>query len=210
VPPVALASDLRLLAARLPALRALPLHVAMFQARALLLAVRLGDTFAVQSATRSEDVASLLNLATGRRRIVELGTATGWTTASFALADPDREVLSFDPVVQAHRERYLTLLPARARERIRLVRAPGVEGPPHAPEPVDLLFIDSTHERDDTIAEIEAWRPRLADDAIVVLHDYDNPAFPGVREAVEALGLPGAPTRGSFVWQISSEPVKRR
>jgi predicted O-methyltransferase YrrM len=203
VPPVKPARDARLLASRLPALRALPLQTAWFQARALLLAIRLGDEFAIESATRAADVANLLDLATGRRSIVELGTATGWTTASFALADPGRRVLSFDPVVQAHRDRYLGLLPDRARERIRLVHAPGVEGPAHADGPVDLLFVDSTHERDATIAEFEAWRPQLAQDAVVVLHDYDNPAFPGVRAAVEALGLAGAPRHGSYVWMTS-------
>jgi predicted O-methyltransferase YrrM len=203
VPPVRPARDARLLASRLPALRALPLQTAWFQARALLLAIRLGDEFAIESATRAADVANLLDLATGRRSIVELGTATGWTTASFALADPGRRVLSFDPVVQAHRERYLALRPARARERITLVQAPGVDGPEHADGSVDLLFVDSTHERDDTIAELEAWRPHLAPGALVVLHDYDNPAFPGVRAAVEALGLPGRPEHGSFVWTTS-------
>ena len=200
MPPVRAVRDARLLASRLGALRALPLQIAWFQARALLLAMRAGDTFAIESATRAADVSNLLDLARGRRSIVELGTATGWTTGSFALADPDRRVLSFDPVVQAHRDRYLGLLPANVRERIRLVRAPGAEGPAHADGPVDLLFVDSTHERDATIAELEAWRPHLGPDAVVVLHDYDNPAFPGVREAVEALGLPGRPHRGSWVW----------
>jgi predicted O-methyltransferase YrrM len=192
--------DLRLLAARLPARRARPPRVALFHARALVHALRASDEFAIQSATRPGDVATLLDLARGRRTVVELGTATGWTTAAFALADPERRVLSFDPVEQPHRGAYLRLLPARARERITLVRAPGVDGPGHADAPVEMLFVDSTHRRDDTIAEVQAWRPRLAPGAIVVLHDYDNPAFPGVREAVEALGLDGAVRGGSFVW----------
>ena len=196
--------DLRLAAARLPALRRLPPRVAAFQARALLLALRAGDAFAVQSATRAEDVAELLRLAGGRRLVVELGTATAWTTASLALADPGRAVLSFDPVVQPHRERYLALLPAAVRERMTLVQAPGVEGVGHATAPVEMLFVDSTHERDATVAEVEAWRRRLAPGAVVVLHDFDNPAFPGVREAVEALGLQGEVRHGSFVWRPGS------
>jgi len=190
----------RLLASRLPALRVLPPRVALFHARALAHALRVDDAFALQSATRPADVATLLRLARGRRSVAELGTAVAWTTAALALADPGRRVVSFDPVVQPHRDAYLRLLPASARERIELVAAPGAEGAAHATEPVDLLFIDSTHERDDTIAEVEAWRPRLAPGAVVVFHDYDNPAFPGVRAAVEALGLSGAADGGSFVW----------
>ena len=200
VPALPAAADLRLLASRLPALRVLPPRVAWFHARALIHAVRAGDAFAVQSATRPRDVATLLNLAQGRRYVVELGTATAWTTAAFALDDPARRVLSFDPVEQPHRGEYLGLLPARARERIDLVRAPGVDGTEHATAPVDLLFIDSTHERDDTIAEVEAWRARLRPGALAVFHDYDNPAFPGVRDAVRTLGLRGAAHGGSFVW----------
>jgi predicted O-methyltransferase YrrM len=199
---MSLLSSTKLFATRLPALRALPPKVALFHARALGHALRAGDDFAVQSATRAGDVANLLALAEGRRYVVELGTAVGWTTAAFALADPGRRVLSFDPVAQPHRDAYLGLLPARARERIELVAAPGEAGPRHATQPVDLLFIDSTHARDDTIAEVEAWRPQLRPGAVVVFHDYDNPAFPDVREAVEALELRGRAKGGSFVWVV--------
>lgn len=197
-----IASDLRLLAARLPSLRVLPPRVAAFQARALVHALRAGDAFAVQGATRPADVATLLKLAQDRRYVVELGTAVAWTTAAFALADPQRRVLSFDPVVQPHRDAYLALLPARARERITLVRRAGAEGSEHATAPVDLLFIDSTHAREDTIAELRAWRPRMAPGGIVALHDYDNPAFPGVREAIEELDFSGSAQGGSFVGMV--------
>ena len=191
----------RSLARRLAALRVLPPRVAWFQARALLTAVRTRDEFALASVTRPADVALLLELAEGRSTVVELGTAVGWTTAAFALADPGRQVLSFDPVALPQRERYLALVPEAARRRIRLVQAPGAEGAGEADEAVDLLFIDSTHDREPTIAEVQAWRGRLAPGAVVVLHDYDNPDFPGVREAVDALGLQGDVRRGCFVWR---------
>lgn len=197
-----LASDLRLLASWLPSLRVLPPRVAAFYACALVHALRADDAFAVRSATRPADVATLLKLAHDRRYVVELGTAVAWTTAAFALADPQRRVLSFDPVVQPHRDAYLALAPARARDRITLVRRPGAEGPVYATAPVDLVFIDSTHAREETIAEVRAWRPRMAPGGIVVLHDYDNPAFPGVREAVEELDLSGSAQGGSFVGTV--------
>ncbi|MBV9193140.1 MAG: class I SAM-dependent methyltransferase [Solirubrobacterales bacterium] len=47
--------------------------------------------------------------------------------------------------------------------------------------PVDLLYVDTAHERADTIRELEAWRPVLRDGARVVLDDYTHPEFPGVR-----------------------------
>jgi predicted O-methyltransferase YrrM len=185
---------------RLGQVRVLPPRVAWFQARALVLARRLGDEFGWRSATRPDDVAQLLKLATGRRRVAELGTATGWTAACLVLDDPRRKVISFDPVVQEHRARYLGLLPADARSRLDLRQSPGDEGAAGVDEPVDLLFIDSTHSRDGTVAEVNAWRPRLAPGAMVVLHDYENPAFPGVAEAVRDLGLEGEAQGGCFVW----------
>lgn len=190
------------LARRLAQVRALPPRVAAFHARALMLAWRLEDRFAWDSATRPPDVAALLRLARGRRRVVELGTATGWTSAALVLADPQRAVTTFDPVAQEHRERYLALLGASARARLQLVQAPGDAGAQLTDGRVDFLFVDSTHSHDGTVAEVEAWRPRLAPGALVVLHDYGNPGYPGVASAVAHLGLHGEAVGGSFVWSV--------
>ena len=188
----------RQLARLLLATRALPPRAALFQARAMLRAARLGDDWALQSATRPADVAELLRLATGRRLAVELGTATGWTAGSLLLADPKRRLMSFDPVVREHRETYLALLPSSARERLELVPAPGHEARGVG---VELLFVDSSHDREATVAEFRAWEPRLAPAALVVLHDYGNPAYPGVAEAVAELGLDGREHAGMWVWE---------
>jgi predicted O-methyltransferase YrrM len=183
------------------ALRRLPPRVALFQARALALAVRLRDDFALRSVSRPGDVRLLLDLARGRRVVAELGTATGWTAASLALADPERRVVSFDPLVQAHRERYLALAGDGARRRVALHQAAGVDGAALAGEPVELLFVDSTHAREDTVAEFRAWREHLAPGALVAFHDHGNPAFPGVAEAVRDLALDGRDHGGVFVWR---------
>ena len=188
----------RQLARLLLATRALPARAALFQARAMLRAARLGDDWALQSSTRPADVAELLRLARGRRLVVELGTATGWTAGSLLLADRKRRLMSFDPVVREHREAYLRLLPRSARERLELVTAPGHEARGVG---VELLFVDSSHDRDATVAELRAWEPRLAPGALVVLHDYANPAYPGVAEAVEELGLSGREHAGLWLWE---------
>jgi predicted O-methyltransferase YrrM len=150
------------------------------------------------SSTRPPDVAELLRLARGRREVVELGTATGWTAGAFLLADRARRLTSFDPVVREHRGAYLALLPRSARERLRLVQAPGEQA---QGEGVELLFVDSSHDRDATVAEVRAWRPRLAPGALVVLHDYGNPAYPGVEEAVRELALGGRAHAGCWLWE---------
>ena len=188
----------RSLARLLLATRALPPRPALFQARAMLRAQRLDDDWALDSSTRPADVAELLRLARGRRAVVELGTATGWTAGALLLADPQRRLTSFDPVAREHRDAYLRLLPRSARERLELVRAPGHEAQGAG---VELLFVDSSHDHAATVAEVRAWRPRLASGGVVVLHDYGNPAYPGVAAAVEELGLDGRPHAGLWLWQ---------
>ena len=188
----------RQLARLLLATRALPARAALFQARAMLRAQRFGDDWALDSSTHPADVAELIRLASGRRRAVELGTATGWTAGALLLGDPQRRLTSFDPVVREHREAYLGLLPRSARERLELVAAPGHEARGVG---VDLLFVDSSHDREATVAEFRAWEPRLAPRALVVLRDYANPAHPGVAEAVAELGLGGREQAGLWLWE---------
>ena len=190
---------LRITSARAPALRHLPRKVAVFQARAHALALKLDDGFALDAAARPDQLAELLRVAEGRRSVVELGTATAWTAASLVLADPVRTVLTVDPVVQPHRAAYLDLLDDEDRARIDLAQGTGVDAAAQGETPVDLLFVDSTHERDDTVAEFRAWRGRLAPGAVVVFHDFGNPAFPGVAQAVEQLALNGRSGHGMFV-----------
>jgi predicted O-methyltransferase YrrM len=181
---------------------ALPPAVAWFLCRALCVALVSGDAFSLRSAAAPHQLALLFHMARGRRRVVELGTATGWTAAAFALADPDRVVVSCDPHIQPGRDRYLRLLRSSVRARIELVHAPGVEAAAMDVREVDLLFIDSSHERQATIDEWHAWRPRLAPDALVVFHDCDHPEFPGIARAIEELGLSGQRRTGMFVWRV--------
>jgi len=176
----------------------LPPRVARFQARARALAHRDGDRFSLTSTTRPRDLRTLLSVADGRTSVVELGTATGWTAISLALADARRRVTSFDIVQRPEPARYLRLTSAEVRARITLVTAAGAEGP-RDDRPVDLLYIDSSHERQPTIDEVRAWRPVLAPDAAIVFDDFDHPDYPGVREAVQELGLRGRPVGTLFV-----------
>ena len=182
----------------LPQVRELPARIALFQYRARISATRAHDEFSLISATRPADLALLLQLARGRRRVLEIGTGTGWTALSLALADRQRTVVSYDPVDRAERQLYLRLVDAQTRERVTFVPAPGAEGPRDA-EPVDLLYVDSLHQRNETIREFEAWRPVLRDGALVLFDDFSHPGYPGVHEAVHELGLEGEQLGTLFV-----------
>ncbi len=182
-------------------LRVLPPRVAVFQARARRLAWRTDDMFSITSVTRPADLRALLDLAHGRRRVVELGTATGWTAISLALADPNRIVCTLDIIDREEPRRYLTLVDEPVRRRVELEIRDGVQGPRDA-TPVELLYIDSSHEREATIAEVLAWRPVLAPGAAVAFDDYANPHFPGVREAIAELELTGEARGSMFVHTV--------
>ncbi len=94
--------------------------------------------------------------------------------------------------------RYLRLVGRDVRSRIDLVTAPGSDGP-RDDRPVDLLYIDSSHERQPTIDEVHAWRPALAPGAAIVFDDFGHPDYPGVKAAVDELGLDGRVVGTLFV-----------
>jgi Methyltransferase domain len=172
-------------------LRGLRPRVLWFHWRARRVAWLTGDLFSLASVTRPPDMRVLLALARDCSRIVELGTATAWTAITLALDDPERRVVTYDAFERIEPERYLELVGLDVKERIELVVAPGSTGPCEDRQPVDLLYIDASHEREQTIEEVRVWQPHLRPGAPVVFDDYTNADYPGVREAIEELGLEG-------------------
>lgn len=180
--------------------RRLPASVRDFRRKASALAQERGDDWAGLSTQRAMGVRSLLELARWRTNVVELGTASGWTAAALALTDPTRTVTTFDPFDRPNRADYWRLLDPSVRERITYIEEDGAQGAKRVKH-VDFLFIDSSHDRELTIAEFNAWKPRLTPTAIVVFDDYGHPDYPGVAEAVEELGLTGDAGAGHFIWR---------
>jgi predicted O-methyltransferase YrrM len=180
------------------AIRRLPPRVALFYIGSLALAAIRRDTFALGAATRPADLGKLLELAKGAGSVAEIGSGPGWTALALAVADSERRVISFD-VLPRPVDTYARLAPS-ARSRVRFVRASGGEGAAAAPE-VDFLFIDSSHEYEETLDTFRNWRPKLLPGGLVVFHDYANPRYPGVRQAVAELELDGADDGEVFVWR---------
>ena len=143
----------------------------------------------------------MLALAHQRNSIVELGTGTAWSAIALTLADGARRVISYDPCVRPQREAYLGLVGPGVRERVELRDYPDSHGPHPGDPPVQLLFIDSSHDADSVLTAFSAWRDALASGAIVAFHDYDHPVYPGVRQAVAELALSGSQSGGLFVWR---------
>ncbi len=181
-------------------LATLPRPVAAFWWRALRRAQAERDTWSIDVACRPAELRVLLDALAPARRVAEIGTAAAWTTSCIALARPDREVHSWDVERHPERARYLALLSPADRARVHLYDRPGGRGP-EDPPPVDAVFIDSSHELEETVATFRTWEPALAPGAIVGFHDYDDDAYPGVTEAVRELGLTGEARGHLFVWR---------
>jgi SAM-dependent methyltransferase len=177
----------------------LPPSVALFYLRAWRLRGRIGDVFSLRAVTKPRELVPLLRAAGDSELVVEIGTGTAWTTIALALARPGRRVVSLDPVRRRRkRRRYLALVDPSVAARVELVHGAGHEVPADI-DGVDFLFIDGAHDRDSTLATFQAWRPRLRPGATVAFHDYDNPRWPGVSEAVRDLGLRGRVHHHLFV-----------
>lgn len=183
------------------ALAALPPPVIGFYLRALWLGRRSGDTVSLAIAARPRDLAELLKVSRDATTVAEVGTGTGWTAIALALARSDRQVHSFDVDEHEQRARYLELAPGPVRARLHLALRDGREGPPAELPELDFLFIDSSHELEETVATFRLWSERLRPGAVAAFHDYGDEQYPGVRQAVAQLGLQGEERAGMFLWR---------
>jgi predicted O-methyltransferase YrrM len=180
----------------------LPRRVALFYARARRLAWSTPDEFTLTAMTRADDLCALLRLAAGSRRIVEIGTGTGTTSIALALATPGRRIWSYDVKSRGlGPDAYLRLAPANVRDRVMFLRESGIE-PSNPPSPVDFVFIDASHQREDTVATFRAWERHLAPHGTIVFHDYGR-NWPGVAQAIDDLGLEGEVEGLLYVWRRS-------
>jgi predicted O-methyltransferase YrrM len=190
----------RRIALQARSLAKLPRPVAWFWWRALRRAQAERDTWSIDVACRPAELRVLLDALGDAARVAEVGTAAAWTTCAIALARPDREVHSWDVEAHPERARYLALLAPADRARVHLHDRPGGLGPADPPA-VDAVFIDSSHERDETIATFRTWEPALSPGGVVAFHDWQDAAYPGVTEAVSQLGLLGEARGHLFVWR---------
>jgi predicted O-methyltransferase YrrM len=190
----------RRLALQATSLAQLPRPVAGFWLRALRRAQAAHDTWSIDVACRPAELRVLLDALQGARRVAEVGTAAAWTTCCLTLAQPGREVHSWDVEAHPERERYLALLAAADRGRVHLHDRPGGLGPADPP-PVDAVFIDSSHEYDETIATFRTWQPAVAPGGIIAFHDWQDDAYPGVTQAVRDLALAGEARGHLYVWR---------
>ena len=111
-------------------------------------------------------------LAADRRRVVEVGTAIGFSTLWMALGQPaDGRIVTIDPDRdRTGRAREFWRRAGIADARITVVNAPALgafaDGTPALTGPFDLAFIDAL--KDEYPAYLDVIRPRLAPGGYVV------------------------------------------
>jgi predicted O-methyltransferase YrrM len=148
-------------------------------------------------------------LAADRRRVLEVGTAIGYSTLWMALAMPnDGSIVTIDPDRErTDRARAFWRRAGLPDSRITVVNAPALEafaGPSRElAGPFDLLFIDAL--KDEYLAYLAAVTDRLAPGAVVVA---DNVLWSGRTSGAR----PSAPGDGSdalreFCARISADPA---
>ena len=147
-------------------------------------------------------------LAAGRRRIVEVGTAIGYSTLWMALAmPPDGTIVTIDPDEErTTRARAFWRAAGVPDDRIEVVNAPALEAfstDRRLAGPFDLVFIDALKE--EYQAYLDALRSRLAPGALVVA---DNVLWSGRTSG----GRPASPGDGTtelrdFCARISADPA---
>jgi caffeoyl-CoA O-methyltransferase len=114
----------------------------------------------------------LATLSTGRRRIVEVGTAFGYSTLCMALAQPaDGTIVTIDPdSSRTDRAREWWREAGVPDERITVITAPALDafarGDPALEGPFDLAFIDAL--KHEYVAYADAIIPRLEPGGLVV------------------------------------------
>jgi caffeoyl-CoA O-methyltransferase len=148
-------------------------------------------------------------LAANRRRIVEVGTAIGYSTLWMALAQPvDGTIVTIDPDrARTDRAREFWGRAGVPADRIEVVNEPALEAlagqDRRLAGPFDLAFIDALKE--EYQGYLDALRPRLAPGATMVA---DNVLWSGRTSG----GRPSSPGDGTqelrdFCARVSADPA---
>jgi len=78
---------------------------------------------------------------------------------------------------------------------------PSIEAAKVIPNELDLVYIDAAHDKENVMADIRSWWPKVRLGGMLCGHDYDHPDWPSVKEAVKEL-LPTASGHGCDWWIV--------
>jgi caffeoyl-CoA O-methyltransferase len=179
-----------------------PLHPVLLEMEAVARPERI-------SIVNRDSARMLAALAAGRRRIIEVGTAIGYSTLWMALAlPPNGTIVTIDPDRErTDRARAFWRQAGLPDARISVVNAPALDafaGPaPELAGPFDMAFIDAI--KDEYLAYLAALMDRLTPGAVIVA---DNVLWSG-RTSGARPSLPGDRSEAlrEFCARVSADPA---
>lgn len=117
-------------------------------------------------------------LAAGKT-IIEVGVGNANSSSAWLIGNP-KSLWSVDLVPMPRAYELKKIVPSWSYNE-----GDSVRREPHAPYDVDILFIDSEHSFDTTLAELRAYSPHVRPGGLILLHDTGDHQ-PGVKQAIEA------------------------
>jgi predicted O-methyltransferase YrrM len=115
-------------------------------------------------------------------RIIELGVRAGNSTAAFLAAaeEQDGQLWSVDIAAPAVPAWWLGL----PFWHLTVADDTSETAIAACPDGADVLFIDTSHGYDHTLAELRAYAPKVAPGGVILAHDTDYAEWPGVPLAL--------------------------
>jgi len=141
--------------------------------------------------------APLFERALNAKTIVELGVGQGLSTQVFlhACSKTGGHLYSVD-IVDCPKAR-LAVANLRLEKFWTFTIVDDVQYAVLWHQPIDLLFIDSSHTFDHTLAELNLYSKFVKEDGIILMHDTVNREYHGVIEAIKAF------QKDSSGWQFT-------
>lgn len=141
-------------------------------------------------------------------RVVQLGAGSGTMALAVFGANPDAALLTVDIDAQAlaWEKKALDNMLVKLDSYEPLLSDSAAAGEAYAGAPVDLLIVDTDHEKATVLAELRAWEKHAQ--RWILLHDFDGATapvqYPGVAEAArEFFGRDPDMRQGwSAVWYV--------
>lgn len=161
--------------------------------------LELAQKIGVDGFLHCNELDKLVELAAGRD-VLEIGSYRGLSAWGMALSAKTLICLdTFKSASDGQRQTgEFTTLDAfeSATKRFNNVRTfIGKSGEAQVPGDFDMIFLDATHTRDDVLADIKRWWPRVRPGGLLAIHDYHHDkehAWPGVAQAADEIFGPAS------------------
>jgi len=131
-----------------------------------------------------DDQLELLSSAiSGPNFVLEIGTLDGVTASLLALWHPHATIVSVDIFEQVTPEKWLENRRLNMRLFVGTVSQFAMLCPGHR---FDVVFVDGDHRYEGCLQDLRCSSLLATEDGRIFVHDYDDPARPGVTKAVNA------------------------